>query len=58
MDDKYAVGSFCGMVFNASIEQSNKGINPNIENLIQRALQVRIIASRMVNDGKNNITSQ
>lgn len=42
MEDKYAVGPFCGMILNLHVEGKD-----SVEGLIKKALQVRLIAKRM-----------
>lgn len=53
MSDKYSVGSFCGMIFNACINERNLNKNA-IKELIILALDIRLIANKMLKRGENN----
>lgn len=45
--DKFSVGAFSGMIFNASIQKQQQGITPNYESLIQEALAIRLLMKEM-----------
>jgi len=47
MQDKFSNGAFCGMIFNAYIDAANKGINPNVDELIDIALKIRLRAMEL-----------
>lgn len=47
MEDKFSVGAFCGMVFNAQVEYATKGQIISTETLIDKALDIRLRALEM-----------
>lgn len=49
MNDKYAVGPFAGMIFNALRDARLKGVNATEEQLIDQALEVRLTMETMSN---------
>ena len=46
VDDKYSVGSFCGMIFNSMISQPDWS-EQKIEDNISLALKIRLVAERI-----------
>lgn len=47
MNDKYSVGSFCGMITNLVTDLQSKQIATTPEKLIRNALKIRLIAQDM-----------
>ena len=59
LNDKYSVGSFCGMCTNLTLANQVEGkeiLTP--ETVIQKALQIRIIAEDMAKDDKSVMNGQ